>query len=304
MSQPRFLLPLPESRSPWISLLLVCFGVFLGAWIGQLIAAIFLLRGVEVLEAVFPSKAWLLTLQATTASSAFILAPLGYLYVFEPQSLRRLFQWPQSYGYPLVLTLGLVFSFMVVDTWIVEWNKAIQFPSWLSAFEAWAQHKEAMIEALMALLTTFDSLTELGIGIGVIGVIPAVGEELLFRGVLQNLFHKLTHNIHGAIGLSALVFSAIHLQFYGFFPRFLLGALFGYIYWWTKDLVFPVLAHLFNNTFTLLLLFLYQRGSIEQDPTQASAPPWPVWTFFVLLAVVFAFLLRRQGQAAQPTQEV
>lgn len=299
--QPPILLLAPN-RPPWLSLVLVVGLVALGAFLGQLVASKLAFSGTEGLEAMrgtaLPPKESLLILQAVTASSAFIMAPLFYLRFFAHQGVRIFFPWQQGYAAPILLTLGLVLAFMVVDTWFIQWNMAVKLPPWLRAFEVWAQEKEAALQRLTALLTTFHSLPELGVGMVVIGLLPAVGEELLFRGLVQNLCHKLTHNIHGAIGISAFVFSAIHLQFYGFVPRFLLGGLFGYIYWWTRDLAFPIVAHFFNNAFTLLMLFLYQQGIIAQDITAPAVPSKAVLVFFAMLVAVLSRYLQQQGRQA------
>ena len=303
MSQRHAIFPLTMSQSPWANLALVFFLVALGAFLGQLMAVMLYALGTDdnmaaAIHASLLPKRWLLMLQAITASSAFIAAPLVYLQIFTQQGSRTLFQWRQSYVAPMLMTLGLVLAFMVVDAWLIQWNKAIRLPTWLSAFEVWAQAKEASLQRTTALLTSFDSLTELGIGIVVMGIIPAIGEELLFRGLVQNLCHKLTSNIHPAIGISAFVFSAIHLQFYGFLPRFLLGILFGYMYWWTKDLLFPMVAHLFNNTCVLLMFFLHQRELITQDISALPMPPKPVLIFFATVGLTLANLLRQQGKRA------
>ncbi|HAN49656.1 MAG TPA: CPBP family intramembrane metalloprotease domain-containing protein [Amoebophilaceae bacterium] len=301
MPQQNTVPPLAVNRSPWTSLALVFFLVALGAFVGQLVTSMLYLssaRGVEEIMCTALSKQPLLVLQATTATSAFIVAPLLYLRIFTKQGIRELFRWRQPYTAPMLVTLGLVLAFMVVDTWFIQWNMALTLPTWLRKFEVWAQEKEAALQRITVLLTTFRSLPELGVGILVIGVIPAVGEELLFRGLVQNIFHQLTTNVHLAIGISAFVFSAIHLQFYGFVPRFLLGMLFGYIYWWTKDLFFPIAAHLFNNTFTLLMLFLHQQDIIVQDISTLQAPPGPVLIFFVTVVIALASLLQQQGKRA------
>ncbi len=293
-------LALASKRSPWISLALVFFLVAMGAFFGRLAASVLYFLGTdgveEAINTASSSKQSLLMLQATTASGAFIVAPLLYLHIFAHQDIRELFQWRQHYTAPMLVTLCLVLAFMVVDTWFIQWNMAIKLPAWLRTFEVWAQEKEIALQKITALLTTFRSLTELGVGILVMGLIPAVGEELLFRGLVQNLCHKLTHNIHLAIGISAFVFSAMHLQCYGFVPRFLLGVLFGYMYWWTKDLLFPMVAHLFNNTLMLLMLFLHHQGIITQDISALQAPPGPVLIFFAAVVVMLAKLLRQQGK--------
>ena len=286
------------SRASWSHLALLFSLVTLGALLGKLAASKVFFSGIgsveDAMKAAIPPKWPLLMVQAIISSSAFIVAPLLYLHVFTQQRVQTLFQWNQRYTIPLLLTLGLVLVFMVVNTWLIQWNTVITFPHWLKTFEIWAQEKEAALQKITTLFTTFRSLEELGGAIVVIGVIPAVGEELLFRGLVQKICHELTDNIHLAIGISAFIFSAIHLQFYGFLPRFLLGALFGYIYWWTKDLLFPIIAHFFNNVFTLITLFLCQRELIEQDIVTLHAPSTPVFIFCVVMVITLATLFRHQ----------
>lgn len=285
-----------SNKSPWLGLIqafaLVALGAFSGHWLGFKFASI----GAEdslITEISLTARRPLLIIQASTAIGAFIIGPLFYLVFFSSLRLQRLFLWKHSYIPPLLLALGLTLSFMVVNTWFIQWNIAFKFPIWLRNFEIGAQHQEAIRLRLTHLLTTFHSPQELIIGIVVIGLIPAVGEELLFRGVIQPLCHQITNNIHGAIAVSAFAFSAIHLQFYGLVPRFLLGMLFGYIYWWTKDLTFSMVAHFFNNVFTLLLIFLHQQGAITHNILTPVVLPKSVLLFFALLTIVLAHYLRR-----------
>src|SRR5690606_12799644 len=97
-------------------------------------------------------------------------------------------------------------------------------------------------------LATSDTLPQLLMNILVIGVIAGIGEELIFRGVVLRKLLKGLNNTHVAVWLSAIIFSAIHFQFYGFLPRAMLGALFGYLYVWTGNIRIPIAAHIFNNT--------------------------------------------------------
>lgn len=300
MSRECTIFPVVANRSPWIRLFLLLGLVALGACLGQLIASMLYPAITDDVTATsppaLPPKQALLVLQATTASGAFILAPLLYLHIFTPRGIGELFRWRQPYTAPTLTTLGLVLSFMVVNAWFIQWNMTIRLPAWLSAFEIWAQEKEATLQRITVRITSFRSLKELGIAIGVIGLIPAVGEELLFRGLVQPIFYQRTKNIHLAIGMSAFAFSAIHLQFYGLVPRFLLGMLFGYIYWWTKDLFFPIVAHFSHNTCTLLMLFLHQHGVMTQDPFTVQAPPGPVLALFATLVVILSNRLQQQGK--------
>jgi hypothetical protein len=93
-----------------------------------------------------------------------------------------------------------------------------------------------------------------------IAILPAFAEEILFRGVLANLFKDWTKNVHVAVFLSSFIFAAIHMQFYGFLPRFLLGMALGYLFFWSGSLWLPVAAHFTNNFLSVIVEFLFRKG--------------------------------------------
>ena len=232
-------------------------------------------------------RSFLLISQAIMASAIFIVAPLLYWFSIEKKSIRCFFVGEQHYSQFIMLTIGLTIAAMMVNTVFTYWNVHIKFPAYLKAFEAWAQKKEWELKKLTDLLTTFKSIYDLLIAIVIIAIIPAIGEELLFRGILQNLFFRSTRNIHIAILTSAFVFSAIHLQLYGFLPRFLLGVLFGYLYWWAKNLIFPIIAHFFNNSFALTISFLYPKSATVYELEGYQLPP----TFIIILFTIIGTFL-------------
>jgi len=290
---------LHPTKKPWLRLLtflcIICIGVF----IGQLAISLYCnLAGSTIYQSpTMDTQAYrkfLLITQVILASNAFIGAPLFYWHFIEKKSINDFFQGNPPYAYKMLLTIGLLSSFMVVNSVFVQWNIGLKMPTWLEGFERWALAQEATLKHLTELLTTFHSPNQLLIGILVMGIIPGIGEELLFRGVLQGLLHAMTKNIHIAICLSAFIFSAVHIQFYGFIPRFLLGLLFGYIYWWTKDLSLAMLAHFFNNAFTLIALFFYQHAFIAYDIKIANILPVPI-IFCSLMSVILAIFLKRSN---------
>ena len=160
----------------------------------------------------------------------------------------------------LIVVLILTFLFVIVDSPVVVWNKSIVFPEFLSSFESWAKVKESQLEKLTIYLVSFDSFSEYLIGIISIAIIPGFFEEFLFRGIIQKNINLISKNHHLAIWLSALIFSAIHMQFYGFFPRLFMGVLFGYLFYWSGSILYAVAAHAFNNFFSLTVWYFTQLG--------------------------------------------
>lgn len=304
MSQNSIIIALSKHRNPWLSLLILIAVIFLGIFVAEFLAIFFMLPFVDMSLREFmlslgnwefvPSKrALLLIMQVFISVGAFIAAPLVYFYYFEQENIKNFFQLKKRYAYPILLTICLVFSFMIVNTVLVQWNMAIKLPAFLECFEKWAQVKEAELKNRTTFLTTFSSPIELILAFFAIAIIPAIGEELLFRGVLQNLFHRIMQHTHLAILVSAFIFSAIHFQFYGLVPRFCLGVLFGYIYWWSKDIIFPIIGHFINNAFTLTLLFFYRTGRIEQSIEEIEPPSLPIIFFFLIVVIIFSLIFQR-----------
>lgn len=131
---------------------------------------------------------------------------------------------------------------------LLEWNMMIIFPEWLMQLHV---NSEAIITAFLKMDTIWDLLYT----IFVIAVIPAIGEELLFRGYLQQKVGSWLSNQHIAILITGLLFSMIHLDFQAIIPRFVLGVLLGYLYYWGGSLWLPILAHFVNNGQAVIFSF-------------------------------------------------
>jgi membrane protease YdiL (CAAX protease family) len=156
----------------------------------------------------------------------------------------------------------------------------------MDSFEQWAKLQEDKLKDLTIFLTEFRSFEQFLLGFIVIGILPGIGEELLFRGILQNKLKQLLGNAHIAIWLAAIIFSAFHLQFYGFVPRMLLGALFGYLYQWSGNLIYAMVAHFVNNGFTVIMMYLYQQNRIALDIDKQEVPSDAAFLSLILTALL------------------
>ncbi len=205
---------------------------------------------------------------------------------------------------PLLLVIITTFLFIILNAPIIEWNKSINFPDFMSSFESWALLKEKQLESLTIYLVSFQSLSEYIIGVIAIAIIPGFCEEYFFRGVLQKNFRLLFSNPHYAIILSALLFSAFHLQFYGFFPRFLLGVLFGYMFYWSGSLIYPVIAHALNNFFGISVFYAASNGLFgdDFDLSVNSSPDIPI-SILIFSFFLFCILLLRTKKQLNKVNE-
>lgn len=275
-------------------------GLFVGQFAGLLLALLWSPLGLmEFVEALtnpleHPElRLPLLIMQGFTAFFTFFLGPLLYLRVEGRYGMADLSPArPFLPAGALVIALGVI-SFMLVNSLLITWNMNLQFPEFMSGFEEWARAKEDELGVLTNFLLQTETSLELALLFIVVAVFPAIGEELLFRGVVQNVFQGWMRNHHVAIWLAAFLFSAIHLQFYGFLPRMVLGALFGYIYWYSGNLWYPIVAHFVNNGFTILAVASYREGLTELDIEAVETVPLPLVLLGAGLFVGFSYLFIR-----------
>ncbi len=215
----------------------------------------------------------LMLLQAINHMGTFLLPSLIYWYFIERRSWGQFNDRPVSAVAGFSLVALIVVAFMPFDGLIIEWNQNLHLPETLAPIEQWMRDQEKKLNGITQYLTTFKSTGQLLIALLVVAVIPAIGEEVLFRGILQRNFSYWTRNAHVGIWLAAALFSAIHVQFLGFFPRMLLGALFGYLYLWSGNLWVPILAHFVNNGFTVFMVYLYQQKVTSMNIESTESVP-------------------------------
>jgi len=179
---------------------------------------------------------------------------------------------------PLVNYLGLI-------------NSTMQLPEWLSGFEQWMKDKETGAQDLTRAFLLMENHGQLIFNIFMIGLIPAIGEELIFRGIFQRIFTDWTKNIHWGIFIAAFLFSTMHFQFYGFLPRLLLGMLFGYLYYWSRSIWIPMLVHFVNNTTAVFAYYFYPDKINQEIESFESVPGLEI--FLIFNAAIFVLLLYR-----------
>lgn len=211
-------------------------------------------------------------IQGSATFVGLLVAPAVFLR-WDQRSLGDFFTRKGMALLPVVLTAAAVIVFMAVNSVFIEWNAEVDFPEIASDFEKWARAREDTATELTRFLTEFRSTGELILALFIIAVLPAIGEEVVFRGLIQNELYRGTRNIHVSIWFAAFLFSAIHFQFFGFVPRLLLGALFGYLYYWSGNLLLAILAHFVNNAVSVMALYLYQQGAFSFDVESTEAAP-------------------------------
>lgn len=195
-----------------------------------------------------------------------------------------------SFSQLLLALLGILASMPAMNL-IVKLNEQLILPKSLLTLELWMIEAEAKAQESVEILLGQPTIASLIINLLIVAFLAGFSEEIFFRGALLGLFRSGKMNIHAAIWLSALVFSAFHLQFYGFIPRLLLGAYFGYLLYWSKSSWLPVLAHTFNNAIVVSAKWGTQ---IKGEKAMESINNFGEgsWTLILASVILTVFILR------------
>lgn len=208
-----------------------------------------LLKELQILQSIF-----LFIIPALMAAALFEQSALGYFGMNKTPS-----------GSTLLMILIIMMVSLPLINWMVSLNEMMKLPASFGGVEKWMKDSEDEAALITEKFLDVHSLGGLAVNMLMIAIIPAIGEELVFRGLFQRLFGEWFRNIHVAIFLAAILFSAVHLQFYGFLPRMMLGVIFGYLYLWTGTLWAPIFAHFLNNGAAVFVSYLSNTGVIHAD---------------------------------------
>ena len=186
-------------------------------------------------------------------------------------------KWPLISEVALVVLLA--FCTFPVTSFTGELNSVIHFPGWLSGVEQWMIEKENNADSMIGKLIVSDTFWIMMLNLLSIAVLPAIGEELIFRGIFQKILYRFFKSGHPSIWITAFLFSALHFQFFGFLPRFILGLVFGYLFFWSRTLWLPVIAHLINNAAAVIQVY-YKGTDYMNSQTDIN-----LWKQLVILPV-------------------
>jgi membrane protease YdiL (CAAX protease family) len=171
----------------------------------------------------------------------------------------------------ICLIVILAFCLFPVTSFTGQINSAMHLPGWLSGVEQWMIEKEGKANNLIDLLLRSDAFSTMALNLVIIALTPAIAEEFIFRGVFQKIFYGLFKSGHLAVWFTAFLFSTLHFQFFGFIPRFILGLVFGYLFFWSGTLWLPVISHFVNNAFPVVLAFI---EGIDKLNAPIDVPLW------------------------------
>jgi len=287
--------------NPKKDLLLIIVAVLIGFVVSQFVVGLYILvynffsdnplnlEGISSIISNPNMRTHFLVIQSFTSLIVFFLAPYIYLRR-KKEFLSNLLRFNKIQISPLLILSFATIFFILFNGLIIEWNKNIEFPPFLSSLEEYAKNRELELEELTLFLVSFENFNQYFLGIIAVAIIPAFCEEYLFRGVIQKKLELIFKNIHVAIFLSSFVFSFFHFQFYGLIPRMFLGILFGYFYYFSNNLSYPIIAHFINNFFALSLFYFSYSGLIDLSVEDVNNYQFPLFLSLLSLAISLYFL--------------
>lgn len=298
----------PEENSAYVQLLILCGYVLLGTIAGAIlgIGAMVGLYGMESLQnltmAGGTDLSYLTGLRIAQTLTTLFMFLLPPLLLAATERIKT----TEFYGLkiPPLQLLFLVFLIMMCALPVMEWvalaNQKMVLPDFLKPVEEWMRRKEDEAMKMTVLLLTMRQVWDFIINILMIAMLPAIAEELLFRGGVQRSFLRMFGNPHVAIWLSAFIFSAIHMQFYGFFPRMFLGAAFGYMYLWTGSLWCSMFAHFLNNGYAVCVAWYLQLHHIPlSEADNSSNFKWYGYIISLILTTILFLYLKQRTNGKQ-----
>lgn len=283
--------PFFERKNHFIQLLFLLFfvigGIILFNLLGQLIA-----RGIwgnSVLHS--PTAGYVRFSQFFSTIGSFFIPALLFSYCaqkkFFTYSYAQILPTPKNW---LIISI-LAVSLIPIISFFIYLNLKLKLPSDWAVVENWMQLMEEESQKLLLLITNDPRISILLLNLFICAALPAIGEEFFFRGTLQQLFNQWFKNKHVAIIVTAFLFSAIHLQFYGFIPRFLLGLYLGYLFVWTGSLWAPIFAHFLHNGISVGIQYFANQQGIEPEMNYLLTDELPMLIISIVISTVGIFLL-------------
>nr|WP_276904427.1 CPBP family intramembrane glutamic endopeptidase [Pedobacter kyonggii] len=293
-----FVTPNKEEINPFLQLLLLLFYAVIGGLVFGIlaIAIVLMMYGIGIVSNLDMLLAGdpkyiggFKVIQILSSIGTFILPPIA-LALTERKKVTEFYLFKQPKFLLAALVLAIMILSMPFMEWTVIWNQKMILPDFLHKIEQWMKEKEAIAMKMTIQLITVRSNFDFIVNLIMIAVIPAIGEELMFRGGVQRSLNRAFENPHVAIWLSAIIFSAIHVQFYGFVPRMLLGAGFGYLYYYSGSIWYAMLAHFINNAYAVCAAFYMQKHHMPLD--KADEPIGFPWYGYLISAIITIALFK------------
>ncbi len=279
--------------------LVIVFGILfsvLGLLLGKLYLGVSLTQlAVQISNPKGAALSFAIFFQFLSQLGVFIFPAVFYTYFVseKPAGYLSINRMPSAVSV-LIVTL-VVYSVLPFVNYLQAMNQNLHIST---GIDYWIRSKEAQAQSLTEAFLKTESFGGLSVNLLVMALMPALGEELIFRGIVQKLFVKMTHNVHIGIFITAFIFSAIHLQFLGFLPRFVLGIMLGYAFVISGSLWAAIWLHFVNNASSVIIYYLHFNGFIKVSMDNFGNTPNAVYIIGSMLVTVWFFIMMYNKEGA------
>jgi membrane protease YdiL (CAAX protease family) len=291
--------PDPGSQPVFFTFMLLIVAVLVGSLIGNLLVlAISQAQGISLQELLtqtdenspLPTRNFLRLVNLVSHFMTFSLPSIALIFFLYRDKALSFFKLDRT---PLARNIFYSILFIFISFPLA------QFTYWLNQqlpLPEWAIEMENSAEGMLKSVLNMQSSTELFYNLLVVAVIPAIGEELLFRGIIQQKLAKAFGNAVLAVWVTGILFSAIHLQFQGFIPRMILGAMLGYLLVWTRNLWIPIIAHFFFNGAQVVAQYYYGAEIDPEALNEMETAPWLIGILSTVALIVSGYFIYQKNK--------
>jgi len=185
----------------------------------------------------------------------FFLPSLVFAYLTDPKPLAYAgLKPPERISFLFIGLLTMAAAYFMVE-WMVTLNEELVLRTFSKSAQDWIQKGEEAADNTLKNILTMKGPADLLFSIFLVGILPAIGEELFFRGILQKIFIQIFKKAWPGIIFTAALFSAFHGQFMGFIPRMAMGIVLGALYWFSGSIFVSMIGHFIFNTINVLLIY-------------------------------------------------
>lgn len=286
---------IPVGAQIMLTLIIIFLSFLITMTLGAFVGTLFFDNSItEILGlADFTDKSNLLLLkylQITQSIGLFIIPPFIAASLFGSTISSYLKFRNKPYPFVLIIVIILAIISIPFINYLAELNANVNLPDSMERIENWMKEMEETAAELTEMLISANTFDVFLLNLFMIAVLPALGEELLFRGVIQKQLTRFFRNHHAGIWIAAILFSALHMQFYGFIPRMFLGVLFGYLLVWTGSMWIPITAHFVNNASAVLFYYLFSNDLVNEELETIGATESDMYYVIASMAGMFIFL--------------
>lgn len=231
-------------------------------------------------------------MQISSQLFTFVFPPIAYAFLVKEKPINAL-GLKKSKTLWILIGIAMIFAIMPFNSVIAEWNASLTLPESMSKIESLMKQMQEAATEIIEKFVSVDTIGGLILNLFMIAGLAALGEELLFRSIIQTSLIKICKNAHIGILIASAIFSFIHFEFYGFFPRLILGMLLGYMFYFSGSIWISMLMHFLNNGTVVFIYFLNNKGITNIDVDTFGQTSIPVLIVsIVVMIVLFLFSIK------------